>query len=92
MLTRILDPLLKNIFRLLDKLAVQINRVLRHSTRGIVFAEYEFGGLSVVVLHSAAVLFAFFRELFGAGSVAVFIGLFGLPGKWLASIERVENG
>lgn len=78
MLTRILNPLLKNIFRLLDKLAVQINRVLRHSTQSIVFAEYEFRGLFVVVLHSAAVLFAFFRELFGAGAVAVFVGLFTL--------------
>jgi hypothetical protein len=85
MLARILDPLLENVFCLLDKLPVQINGVLSYSARGIVFTEYEFGGLFVVVLHSAAVLLAFFRELFGAGSVAVFVGLFGLPQALISS-------
>lgn len=78
MLTRILDPLFKYILRLLDILPVQIDGIFRHSARGIVFAEYKFGGLFVVFLHAAAVFFAFLRELFGAGSVAIFVGLFTL--------------
>lgn len=78
MITRILDALFQNILSLLNKLSVQINRVVRDAAWRIVFTENELGGLLVVLLHLSAVRFAFLGKLFCACTVAVFVCLFGL--------------
>jgi hypothetical protein len=74
-LPRILDPLLQDILRLLDKLSMQVNRVSRHAAFGIVFTKDKLGCLSVVLVHLPAMRLAFLGEFFGQCTIAVLVGL-----------------
>lgn len=70
-----LDALLEDILGLLDKLAMQIDRVAVDAAVRVVLAEDELGRLLVVAVHGRAVLLAFLRELVGGGAVAVLVRL-----------------
>lgn len=76
----VLDALLQNLLRLLDELAVQINRVRRYTPVGVVLAEYELGCLLVVFFHFAPVRLAFLRELLCACPIAARVRFFRLDG------------
>lgn len=56
----VFDPLLENFFRFFNELAVQIDSVRCYAPFGVILAEDVFGGLAVVLLHFATVLFALF--------------------------------
>lgn len=74
----ILNALFQDLFRLLDELAVQIDRVGRYTAIGVVLAENILGGLLIVLLHLPAVGLALLRKLFGAGAIAARVGFLGL--------------
>lgn len=74
-LPRILDPLLQDLLRLLDILPMQIDRVRRDSSVGVVLAEDKLGRLPVILLHLPAMLLAFLGELLSQSAVAVLVGL-----------------
>ena len=76
----VLDPLFQDLLRLLDELPVEIDRVGRDTSIGVVLAEDELRGLLVVLLHLAAVGLSFLRELLGAGSITARIGVLRLSG------------
>jgi hypothetical protein len=65
MAPRILDPLLENIFRFLDKLPMQINRVGVYPALGVILPKDKLRRLAVVLVHLAAVGFALLGEFFG---------------------------
>jgi hypothetical protein len=65
MALRILDSLLEDILRLLDKLAMKINRVGIYPTRSVVLPEDKLRRLAVVLVHLAAVGFALLGKFFG---------------------------
>lgn len=72
------DAVLEDALSLLDKLAVQVDRVGLDAPVGVVLAEDEVGGLLVVVVHAGGVRLALVGELLCGGAIAVFIGLAGL--------------
>lgn len=74
----VLNPLFKDIFRLLNELTVQIDGVCRNAAVGVVLAEDEFRRLLVVLFHLAPVRFTLLRELFGFCAIAAGVRLFGL--------------
>lgn len=76
------DALLEDALGFLDVQAVQVDAVAFDAAGGVVGAEDVLAGLAVVVVHFAVVGFALVGKFFGAGAVAVVVGLFGL---WLAS-------
>lgn len=59
------NPFLHNLLRLLDKLSMEINRILRHPSIGVILAEDEVGGLFIVCFHALPV----FAVGFGARQV-----------------------
>lgn len=85
------NALLQNILGLLDKLAVQIDGVLSNPPARIVLSEYIFGGLLVVLLHLAAVCLSLLRELFGAGAIAVLVGLLRLKQSEVSPVARTPR-
>lgn len=74
LLCRVADALLENVLSLLDKLAVQVDRVVRVAAGRIVLAEDELAGLLVVLLHLAAVLLALVAQLLGGRAISVVVG------------------
>lgn len=56
----VFDPLLENFFRFFNELAMQIDSVRWYAPFGVILAEDVLGGLAVVLLHFATVLFALF--------------------------------
>jgi hypothetical protein len=59
-LLRMSNPLLQNMLRLLYKLPMQINGIIRDSSRRIVLSEDVVGSLFVVLIHLHRMRFALF--------------------------------
>ena len=78
---RISNPLLQHILRLLDKLAVQVNRIAVDSAHGVVLAEDEVGRLLVILVHQLGVALAFFAEVVRCGAVAAHVCTVRLRGE-----------
>lgn len=76
----ILDALFEDLLRLLDKLTVQIDRVGRNSSIGVVLPEDKLGSLLIILLHLATVGLALLGQLLGAGAIAARVGILGLNG------------
>lgn len=55
----VLDSLLENLFRLLDKLSMKVDSVRVHAPVGIILPEDELRRLFVILVHLATVRFAF---------------------------------
>lgn len=75
---RIFNALLQNLLRLLNKLSMQINRVGRHTSAGIVLLENELRRLSIIILHLAPVRLSLLGVLFGAGAITARVRVLGL--------------
>lgn len=78
---RILNPLLQDILRLLDKLSMQINGIRINASIGVVFSKDELGRLFVIFIHLTPVRLAFFREFFRFCAVAAFVSFPGLDSR-----------
>jgi hypothetical protein len=63
---------------------VEINRIISHSSRGVILAEYVIRRLLIIHVHLGGMLFSLFRELVRCCSIAAFVGLVCLS-RWLAS-------
>ena len=74
-LPRVPNPLLQDALRLLDKLAVQINRIAIHPPHGIVLPKDIIGRLLIVRLHHTTMALPFFRQLVRGSAVVTFVGL-----------------
>lgn len=77
----IFDPLLQNLLCLLNKLTMQINRVISNAPTGVVLAEDKLRGLLVILFHLATVRFALLRELLRAGAITARVCFLGL--RWV---------
>ena len=66
----VLDSLFQNLFGLFDKLTVKVNGIAVNSSYGIVLAEDELGGLSVVVVCLLSMALSFLRKVMGSTSVS----------------------
>jgi len=75
---RIFDPLLQDIFCLLDKLAMKVNRVIWDPPIGIVLPEDKIRGLLIELRHFCAVCLSLFRQVMSCCSISAFVGLTGL--------------
>lgn len=78
-LLRISDPLLDDILSLLDKLPMQINRIVRDAPRRVVLAEYVVRRLLVVLVHLRSVRLALLGQLVRQPSIAALVCLVRLP-------------
>lgn len=74
-LARSPQPLLEDVFSLLNEQAVEIDRVGGDATLRVVRAEDVVPRLAVVVVHLRGVMLALFAQLFGARAVARLVGL-----------------
>lgn len=74
----ILNPLLKDLFRLFNKLPMQINRICLDASIGVILAEDKLRRLAVVFLHFATVGLALLGELLGPRAVAAGVCFLGL--------------
>lgn len=74
----VFDALLQNLLGLLNELSVQIDRVGRDASVGVVLAKDELGRLLVILFHLAAVRLALLREFFGFRAIAARVCLFRL--------------
>ncbi len=69
---------LEDIFGLLDKLAMQVDRVGCYPSFGIVFAEDVFRCLTIVVVLLPEMTSAFFGQLMGGSAISTLEGLMRL--------------
>lgn len=69
-LSRISDPLFKNILCLVYELSVKINSVVCHPSRRVILAKYVVGRLLVILIHFGSVRLAFLRQLMRLSSIA----------------------
>lgn len=74
----IFDALLQNLLGLLNELSMQINRVGRYASAGIVLLEDELRRLSIIILHLAPVRLSLLGVLLGAGAITARVRLLGL--------------
>lgn len=88
---RVSNALLQNLLRLLDKLAMQIDRIGLDAPVGIVLAENKLGRLLVVFLHLAPVRLAFFGQLFGARAITIVVRFFGLFARRVRTSSRRDG-
>ena len=72
---RCLDALLQDVLGLFNKLAMEVDRVGRHASFGIVLSEDEFRSLSVVLVHRLAVLLALLGQLVSCSTIAPIVCL-----------------
>lgn len=72
------DALLEDVLGLLDKLAVQVDRVGRHAPVGVVLAEDKLRRLLVVLFHLGPVPFAFLGERVRRRPIALLVRLLRL--------------
>lgn len=75
---RVADALLEYVLGLLDKLAVQVDRVGRHPPVGVVLAEDKLRRLPVVLLHLGPVRFPFLGERVRRRPIALLVRLLRL--------------
>lgn len=76
----ILDALFEDLLRLLNELTVQIDRIGRNTSIGVVLSENKLRSLLIVLLHLATVSLSLLGELLGAGAIAVRVGILRLKG------------
>jgi hypothetical protein len=74
-LLRISNPLLQYLLRLLHKLSMQINRIIRNPSLGIIFPENIIGSLLVVLIHLRGMLFPLFRKLMRRSAISALVCL-----------------
>lgn len=74
-LSRIFNPLLKDILCLLYKLPVEVNCIVCNPPRRIILAKYEIGRLLIVLIHFRSVRLALLRQLMRLTSIAALICL-----------------
>ena len=77
---RILNPLLKDLLRLLNELSMQINGVRLYTAIGIILPENELRRLLVVLLHLAPMRLALLGEVLGRCAIAARVRFLGLKG------------
>ena len=87
-LLRIFDSLLQDILRFLNELPVQIDGIVRYSSRGIVLSEDVIRRLFVVLLHLDPMLLSFLREVVRCCTITTFVGLTRLG----FLVRKVEEG
>lgn len=75
MLLSILDALLQNILSLLDKQSMQINGIVRNTSRGVVLAEDKLRRLLVVLIAIGLMAFALLRKIVGSAAVPTLVRL-----------------
>jgi hypothetical protein len=86
----ILDALFEDFLGLLDKLAVQINRVGLNAPVGIILAEDKLRRLPVVLLHLTAMRLSLLGELFGAGAIAARVRFLRLMGVCVSACKMPQ--
>lgn len=86
----VFNPLLEDLLRLLNKLAVKIDRVGFDAVAGVILAEDELRRLLVVLLHLATVGLSPLGQLLGSGAVAAGVGFLGLSSN-VISLRSFRN-
>jgi hypothetical protein len=65
---------------------VEINRIISHSSGGVILAEYVIRRLLIIHVHLGGMLFSLLRELVRCCSIAAFVGLVCLS-RWSAKVS-----
>lgn len=89
---RILDPLLKDLLSLLNKLSMQINGISLYTAIGVILPENELRRLFVVLLHLAPMRLALLGEVLGRRAIAARVRFLGLSGVSCGLTEERRNG
>jgi hypothetical protein len=84
------DPLLDYLLRLLDELAMEINRVASNTPRRIILPEDKVRGLLVVLIDQCAVTFSLFTQRMCCCAVTPRVCLVGLEGD-VVSLEHFST-
>lgn len=90
-LLRISDPLLQNLLRLLYKLPMQINRIVRDSSLRIVLPEDIIRRLLIILIHLRRVLLPFFRQLMRRSTISTLVCLMCLGSTLVRVCQQSET-
>jgi hypothetical protein len=78
-LLRISNSLLQYLLCFFYKLPMQVNRIVRYPSLGIIFPENIIGSLLVVLIHLRRMLFPLFRKLMRRSAISALVCLVRLP-------------
>jgi hypothetical protein len=90
-LLRISDPLLQNLLRLLYKLPMQINRIVRNSSLRIVLPEDIIRRLLIILIHLRRVLLPLFRQLMRRSTISTLVCLMCLGSTLVRVFQQVRH-